>query len=158
MQPSTRGFTLIEMLITVVVVAVLLAVAVPGFSGFITRYRVEGVANELRTDLQYARSESIRLRAPVRLVTAADGTGYSLLNASTSPGTVLKAVTLTSGVSVTADVTLQFDSLRGMATSVGFIEVMSSSISDKLKVTLDAAGKVSSCVSAGNFPGVSVTC
>lgn len=55
-----RGFTLIEMLITLVIVAVLMAVAVPSMSKFVARKRVEGVAQELATDLRYLRAQHLQ--------------------------------------------------------------------------------------------------
>jgi prepilin-type N-terminal cleavage/methylation domain-containing protein len=54
------GFTMVEMMITVVILAVLLALAVPSMREMIARKRVEGVANEIATDLRYLRSIQIQ--------------------------------------------------------------------------------------------------
>lgn len=51
------GFTLVELMITLVVLAVLLAIAVPSMRELIARKRVEGVANQLATDLRFLRSQ-----------------------------------------------------------------------------------------------------
>lgn len=51
------GFTLVELMITVVILAVLLAVAVPSMRELIARKRVEGVANQLATDLRFLRAQ-----------------------------------------------------------------------------------------------------
>lgn len=61
------GFTLIELMATVAVAAILLGLAVPSLTSTLGRARLEGVANELSVDVQYARSESIRRRATVTL-------------------------------------------------------------------------------------------
>lgn len=54
-----QGFTLPELLITVVILAVLAAIAVPSMLEFIARQRVEGIAKELATDLRYLRTRHI---------------------------------------------------------------------------------------------------
>lgn len=68
MHPSThRGFTMIELLITVVILAVLAAIAVPSMREFIARQRVESIAKELATDLRYLRTQAIQRRRDVQI-------------------------------------------------------------------------------------------
>lgn len=56
LRHARRGMTLIELLLSVTIVAVLVAVAVPSMYEFIMRKKVEGAADELLVDLRYARS------------------------------------------------------------------------------------------------------
>jgi type IV fimbrial biogenesis protein FimT len=67
--PSTarHGFTLVELMITVVVLAVLAAIAVPSMREFIARQRVESIAKELATDLRYLRTQAIQRQLPVQI-------------------------------------------------------------------------------------------
>lgn len=58
-QPNA-GFTLVEALISLAVLAVLVAVAVPSMYEFIMRKRVEGAADELLGDFRLARSMQSR--------------------------------------------------------------------------------------------------
>ncbi len=58
-----QGLTLTELMVTLVVAAVLLAISVPSMRELIARKRVEGVANELASDLRYLRSEAIQRHA-----------------------------------------------------------------------------------------------
>lgn len=67
MKYRQKGFTLLELMITVVVAIVLMAVAIPSFTNFIQNNRVSGVANELVTALNFARSESVRRSESVEL-------------------------------------------------------------------------------------------
>lgn len=53
------GLTLIELMITIAVVGVLLALAAPSFYEFMLVQRLKGVNAELVTDLQLARSEAV---------------------------------------------------------------------------------------------------
>lgn len=61
MKPAKRstGFTLVEAMVTVAVLGILLAVAIPNFSDFVRKKRLEGVAKEFVADLALARSEVI---------------------------------------------------------------------------------------------------
>ncbi|UVH60089.1 GspH/FimT family pseudopilin [Variovorax paradoxus] len=55
-----RGFTLVEMMVVIVLMTVLLAMALPSFSGLIEKYRVEGMASALMASVSHARSEAAR--------------------------------------------------------------------------------------------------
>ncbi|WP_421621619.1 GspH/FimT family pseudopilin [Alkalilimnicola ehrlichii] len=54
------GFTLVELMVTIAVAAVLLTLAVPGFRGIVHDNRATSLANELTTAINLARSEAIR--------------------------------------------------------------------------------------------------
>jgi type IV fimbrial biogenesis protein FimT len=54
------GFTLMELMITVVILAILAAIALPSFQSIIEKRRIVGAADNLFADLQYARSEAIK--------------------------------------------------------------------------------------------------
>ncbi|WP_147653237.1 GspH/FimT family pseudopilin [Vulcaniibacterium gelatinicum] len=55
-----RGFTLVELMITLAVAAIILALAVPGFQAVINGNRLTAAANELLAALQTARIEAVR--------------------------------------------------------------------------------------------------
>jgi len=63
--PRCPGFTVIELMITVVLVAVLAAIAAPSLTQFIRSSKLGSAANQFQADLQLARREAIRRNAPV---------------------------------------------------------------------------------------------
>lgn len=85
----SRGFTLVEMAITVTVLAVLLGMAAPLFTGMINGNRLTGNANELVAAVLIARSEAIRGNARTSLCQSADGVNCS--NASPWRGWIVFA-------------------------------------------------------------------
>jgi len=72
-----RGFTLIELMVTIVLMAILLALAVPSFDGVRLSNRLTSYANALVASSQLARSEAIKRNAPVTVCASANGTTCS---------------------------------------------------------------------------------
>ncbi|GAB2522255.1 GspH/FimT family pseudopilin [Lysobacter humi (ex Lee et al. 2017)] len=68
-----RGFTLLELLITLVAATVLAAVTVPPFSRLIERHRTMAVVHEATGALALARLEAVRRGRPVALCPTIDG-------------------------------------------------------------------------------------
>jgi len=58
MKPE-RGFTLVELMVAIAVVAILLTLAAPSFYDFILVQRLKAINAQLVTDMQFARSEAI---------------------------------------------------------------------------------------------------
>lgn len=71
------GFTLIEMLVTLSVVAILINLAVPSFTALLNTNRLAAQANDLVGAMMIARSEAIRLNQRVVLCRSDDGSTCS---------------------------------------------------------------------------------
>lgn len=69
-----RGFTLVELMVTLAVLAILAAVAVPSFQDTIRSNRVTTENNELLAALNLTRTEAIKSRAIAELCATPDGT------------------------------------------------------------------------------------
>lgn len=67
------GFTLIELMITMSVAAILLSVVMPGFRGIIQQQRIATSVNELLNAVYFARSEAVKRRSTVVVCKSADG-------------------------------------------------------------------------------------
>jgi type IV fimbrial biogenesis protein FimT len=55
----SAGFTLIELMVTLTLLAIILGLAVPGMQSLVTSYSVSTLANEFTSGLSYARGEAV---------------------------------------------------------------------------------------------------
>lgn len=67
MKAKQSGFTLVELMFTLVVLAILLGIGVPNFRDFVRNSRLTSAVNGLLADLNLARSEAVKRRVPVTL-------------------------------------------------------------------------------------------
>ena len=71
---AARGFTLVELAITVAVLSVMMAMAAPLFTGMSNGNRLTSNANEIVAAMQIARSEAVRRNARTIFCESANGT------------------------------------------------------------------------------------
>jgi type IV fimbrial biogenesis protein FimT len=64
----SKGFTLIEVMVSLAILGILASLAAPSFSESIKRYRVNAIKDDLIASMQAARSEAIRRGTPVILL------------------------------------------------------------------------------------------
>lgn len=74
MKTKETGFTLIELMITVAIAAILLTLAVPNMRDFILNNRITAQTNDLLADLALARSEAAKLGIRVTVCTSSNQT------------------------------------------------------------------------------------
>ena len=70
---SADGFTLVELMMVLAVVAILLTVAVPSFGAIMHSSKLTSASNSLLSSMLLARSEAIKRRSRVTLCKTADG-------------------------------------------------------------------------------------
>ena len=69
-----RGFTLIELMVTVAIAAILTMVGVPSFNEAIVNYRLTSYTNNFLASAQLARSEAIKRNSRMTMCKSANGT------------------------------------------------------------------------------------
>lgn len=69
-----KGFTLLEMLIAMAILAIIISVGMPSLSGFSANQRLIGAAEQMYSHLQQARSEAVSRNTMVYVNFAVDGT------------------------------------------------------------------------------------
>jgi prepilin-type N-terminal cleavage/methylation domain-containing protein len=71
--PKQRGFTLIELMVTLVVLVILIAVAVPNLRSFLDRSKFDAAQQDLISSLSLARVEAVKRGKPVLLLAQTAG-------------------------------------------------------------------------------------
>lgn len=77
-QANEKGFTLVEALVVVAIVAITSAIAAPSVSGWIQNYRAKTVARQLLTDLQFARMTAVSQKQNCTVTVTATTNTYTI--------------------------------------------------------------------------------
>lgn len=99
-RARSPGFTLVELLITIAIAAILASIATPSFRQFVSGQRIKTASFDIMSAMTLARSEAIKRAAPVTVVPA-DGAWTNGWTVTAPDGTVLTRQSALSGLSVT---------------------------------------------------------
>jgi type IV fimbrial biogenesis protein FimT len=84
----SQGFTLIELMVVIAVLAIMIALATPSFADFFERYRLRGAADKVVTLLASARAESVMRNRDVSVDFKGSGGNWCVgANATPNPAT-----------------------------------------------------------------------
>ena len=90
-----QGFSALELMAVLILVAIFAALALPSFDGTLKRYRVDAAASSVASALQFARSEAIRTGTAVSVAGGSCAPGLSRncsVNVLDTQGTKLKTI------------------------------------------------------------------
>lgn len=176
-----RGLTMIELITVLVVLGVLISIAAPSMRGMMQRQRVQGVHDQLVTDLQLARSELTAGGGSVQVAVAFGGdatlTCYTLHTvgvgatcdctrvpgAACVPAGVLREIKTTQvaralGVSLAASspggTIVTFSPPQGVATPAGLTITVQGDTNGQLRTAVGPMGTPSVCSPDGSMRGV----
>ena len=123
MKKFQSGLTLVELMITVVVVAVLASLAVPSMRTMLVKRSVEAAADALVSDLRFARSEAVKRSARVVVCGSSNGTSCFGTGALWKDGWIIYVPSLANGNFTAGDeivrVQSAFSSIEAIADSDG---------------------------------------
>ncbi len=168
-KASAQGFTLVELVAVMAVAGIVATAAVPSLGGLIDTQRISGVASELASDLQYARSEAVHRNQGVRVSFQANAACYVIHTGSanqchcsgTGPAVcesgaqALKTVALddTRRIGVHSNVaSMVFDPVHGTATPAATLRITGSQ-GRSVQHTVNIMGRVRSCSPLSSVSG-----
>lgn len=160
-RAANRGFSLIELLVALAVFALLVFIAVPGYTAWMQNTKIRNTADSLVAGLQLARSEALRRNTSVQFVVGADSDWtVTIVNPATAiqtrptgQGSLGVTVTKTPPTATT----ITFNSLGRVAANadgsapIAQIDLdvppsaLAASASRELRVTVGAGGRVRMC-------------
>lgn len=172
------GFTLVELAVTIAIIAIIASIAAPSFRDMLLRSRLTAAANQVSAAVQSARMQALRTNGKVELCPSTDGAACSgtdwsrFIVRSTRSNTVLQDVALnaasmrvtgSSNISGTSRLWFLADGFVRMGTTatpkqVGTIGICAPSLSsDNARDVQISMGRVSvarvtraSCAAPGN--------
>jgi type IV fimbrial biogenesis protein FimT len=165
------GFTLVEACVTLAVAAIVATSAAPSMQQLLDARRLDGIATQLASDLQFTRVSALMRNQSVRfsLLTDAAGSCYVIHTGSASAcrcgdsgpaicssgASEIRTVRLPASdrVFVQANVTsILFDPVHGTSTPTGTVRVIGNT-GRELRHVVNVMGRVRTCSAQGNVGG-----
>ncbi|MCI3943664.1 general secretion pathway protein GspH [Pseudomonas syringae] len=124
MRYIAKGFSLIELLVTVSLVAILAAIAIPNFTSSIQSSKADTEISDLQRALNYARLEAINRGVGIRIAPTDKQAWnnelqvYPVSDTSAKPAALRKVAAMSSGGTLAADnnvTAIDFNNLGGLS-------------------------------------------
>ena len=143
-RPHQQGFTLAELMISLVVIGLLMAIMVPNVRSQIPRYQLNGAARQVLRDLMAARMKAISQNTTVK-VSFPDTHTYTVCNFDSTQNKCIGTVSTKNIQQDYRDVTLTANNnpvflSRGTATNLATITL--TNVSGSKDITVNITGRV----------------
>lgn len=138
-KKDLSGFTLIELMVTVAVLGILSAIALPSFSGLLASSRVNSAATDLWAAMQFARSEAVKRNETVTVCPSTNETGCAAAGTSFASGWIVRPgpATLPAGEAEPAALRV-YPALRPTITATGSRRIEYTSLGRPTPASLDS--------------------
>lgn len=149
-RSAQGGFTLIELTVSIFLLAILATIAIPSLQRIIESQRLRSTAFGLVSDLTLARSEAVKRGATVELAPIGDNwaDGWQVRVVSSSE-TIGQQTALGAGISLSSTVTAIRFTARGQVSTASSIRLaLSDSHDGRRCISLDPSGRPKSTKAA----------
>ena len=141
---KNSGFTLIELIVTLAIAGILYFYALPSYSQFGMRQKISNQANDLLSDLMFARVSAIKEGQSVA-VTSLDGTNWSTgwnISLVSSAQNIRSKQTTNQNLAITGDVgVITFNNLGNALTTANVI-VSHADVTGNVILTVSLSGLI----------------
>ena len=142
------GFTLIEMMIIIAIMAIFAGIAVPNFLSYLPKHRLNGAARQVMGDLMAARMKAVSQNCDVRVAFVAYDAEYKIWTDSDNDGAIDSGEEITKNiqsdyhdVTISTTKNIEFHS-RGTANPYGTIALTGSNSTNSKNVNVRITGRV----------------
>lgn len=134
-----RGFTLVELVVTITVIAIIAALAVPSFSRLLTKQKLKANTRDLISFLVNAKSQAVFIHQPITVNLNSNATDTATTKNWINSSEITKSATTNSLV-------FQQDGRIGTRSGTSFVPATSN-----IEITLCASNTYSQKISISNF-------
>jgi type IV fimbrial biogenesis protein FimT len=146
-----RGFTLVEMMTVVSILAVMLGIIAPSFSGFLASQQAKALTYDLTADLMLARNEALKRNVSVSITRSGSGweQGWTVAPASTPAVWLSHRNAAAQSVSISgAPASVTFDPNGRVSAPLGSVRITIGGGTNYRCLELDPSGRVRSSYGA----------
>jgi len=146
-----NGFTTLELMVTISIIAILTAIAVPSYIAWLPGYRLRSAANDVHVAIQMARLRAVKENGKTG-VSYSDGSGKSgnfrvfvdnnRNNVYDSNDNIVKYGEMPGGVQLTASMSQSIFDARGLVTSGAGTVTLSGDAGVTKSITISTTGNV----------------
>ncbi|HEY2189735.1 MAG TPA: GspH/FimT family pseudopilin [Caldimonas sp.] len=149
-RASTAGFTLVEMMTVVSILAVMLGILAPSFTGFLASQQAKSLTYDLTGDLMLARNESLKRNVNVSITRAGTGweQGWRVATVATNEQLSQRNAAAQSVTVSGAPASITFDPNGRVSLPLGSVRITIGGGANFRCIALDPSGRVRAQVGA----------
>ena len=145
-----RGFTLIEMMTVLSILAVMLGIVAPSFSSFLASQQAKSLTYDLTGDLMLARNEALKRNVSVSISRGGSGweQGWAVATVATAEQLSRRNAAAQSVTVTGAPASIRFDPNGRVSSPLGSVRITVGGGTNYRCVELDPSGRVRSLIGA----------
>ena len=107
LMKKNSGYTLMELMVTIAIIGIMSAIAIPNVISYLPKHRLNGGARDVYSAMQYARLKAVKERTPVSIIFNTGADSFTVFDDANGNGTidggdtVLKTGNMPSDVDIT---------------------------------------------------------